>query len=253
MSSLISSYANSKTTLMSVYPVTWIPGSLTGTLPFFSVQSNTLYFRADDPNLYGINFSGGVASLPPVFLTTDNKIHVGNKGRNFYSAPWAIPTFPSKDTGKRIEVKAVDPSIYTYIQSFYLSLTNDTTEPNPIQPITLDNFKLEQTAWAKQYQITNANQNANVNGVLYFGANPTKLQNSGVGGVAKLTEVSVPNLSSTLTSVYNGSPLTAWQQPYNTFYALDTPLIISAIDTNNSNTKLYFTLENTVQLYNNNF
>ena len=101
MSSLLSSYSNSKITLMSVYPVNWIPGSLNGCLPFFSVQNNTLYLRADDPNIYGINFAGGLTTLPSVYYGTDTSpVRVGNKGRNFYSAPWAIPTLPAKDTGK---------------------------------------------------------------------------------------------------------------------------------------------------------
>jgi hypothetical protein len=251
MSSLLSSYSSSKVTLMSVYPVSWVPGSLNGCLPFFSVQNNTLYFRADDPNIYGINFAGGLTTLPSIYYGTDSSpVRIGNKGRNFYSAPWAIPTLPAKDTGKRVEVTSVDPSIYTYIQTFYKLLTTDPQTPNTLN-VNLQNFQLVKTGWAKQYQITNAKQNVNKNGTLYFGGNTNGPQAISLGGVAELSRVTSPNLSSTLNYYYNGESLPTWQQSYNTFYALDTPVVISAVDVNNNNTTIYFSLENPVQVYNN--
>jgi hypothetical protein len=236
---------------MSVYPVNWIPGSMNGSLPYFSVQNNTLYFRADDPNIYGINFPGGLTTLPAVIYgPPPNNRRTGNKGRNFYSAPWSIPTLPAKDTGKRIHVTSIDPSIYTYIQSFYKLLTTDTQDPSKLN-VNLQNFQLVKTGWAKQYQITNANQNVVKDDILYFGGNTSGSQAISLGGVSNLSKIQSPNLSSTLNYVYDGEPLPTWQQPYNTFYALDTPLIISAVDLNNNNTTIYFSLENTVQVYNN--
>lgn len=237
---------------MSVNPVNWIPGTLNGAFPFFSVQSNTLYFRADDVNIYGINFGGGVTTLPSVYYATDpTPVRAGNQGRNFYSAPWAIPTLPARDTGKRVEVTVIDPSIYSYIHSFYTLLTTDPSQPE-IPSVNLQDFSLVQSGWARQYQLINRNQTTHTNGILYFGANTTGVQETSLGGVASSSMIQSPNISETQSYTYDGSLLPTWQQPYNTFYAIDTPIVFSAIDVNNNNTLLYFTFENTAQVYNNN-
>lgn len=237
MTSQLRTYPVSKG-MVSVAPVTWLPGALSATLPFFSVQNGVLYFRADDPNLYGIIYQGGLMAVPQVSI--NNNIKVGNKGRNFYSAPWCIPTLPSRDTGKRVEVTSLDPSIYTYIASLYLLLTNSNS--------TLTSFTLEKTGWAKQYQIVYGNQYTNVNGALYFGA--TNDANQGIGGVPTQTTTTAPNISTTASHTYNGTALPVVQQVYNTFFAIDTPITISAIDTSNGDKKVYFTLMNAVSNYN---
>jgi len=236
MSSMSTQYPKAKT-MMSVGPVNWLPGSLIGCLPFFSVQNGVLYFRADDPNLYGITFQGGLISIPHV--TVNGKQRLGNKGYNFYSAPWCIPTLPCRDTGKRVEVDSIDPSIFTYIVAFYKNLTGSA--------IILTNFKTETSGYVKQYQVVYGNQYNNTGGKLYFGASATP--NPGTGGVSSLVQTTSPNISITDPYKYDGPAITTYQQPYNTFYAIDTPITISAIDSSN-NTKIYFVLQNSVAVYN---
>jgi hypothetical protein len=230
--------------MVSVGPVNWLPGSLTGALPFFSVQNGVLYFRADDPNLYGIIFQGGLMSLPSVAVktvgSTNPRIRLGNKGYNFYSAPWCIPTLPCRDTGKRVEITSIDPTIFTYITSFYKNLTGST--------VNLQNFSLEDSGYAKQYQVVYGNQYNNVNGKLIFGG--TKSSNPGMGGVNTVSSIVSPNISITQPYTYDDlvNPITTYQQPYNTFYAIDTPMTISAVD--DTGNRLYFVLQNPVSVFN---
>ena len=247
MSSMSTIYPKAKT-LMSVGPVNWLPGSLNGCLPFFSVQNGVLFLRADDPNLYGITFQGGLMSLPPVRVlsigsdgTTIPRRRLGNKGFNFYSAPWCIPTMPCRDTGKHVEITSIDPSVYSYIAAFYQNLTGSA--------VILTDFNLEASGFTKQYQIVYGNQYNNVNGRMYFGG--TINSTPGVGGVNVLTQTTSPNISITDPYTYDGTPpITTYQQPYNTFYAIDTPITISAIDSSNNGLKLYFVLQNSVAVYN---
>jgi hypothetical protein len=227
---------------MSVSPVTWLPGTLTGTLPFFSVQNGVLYFRADDPNLYGISFNGGLLHPPKVNIR--GSVKVGNKGRNFYSAPWSIPTLPCRDTGKREEVTSVDNSIFQYIKAFYTQLTNSL--------IDLDDFRLETPGYARKYQVVNGNLYTIVNGALYFGG--TSTQANSIGGVDSLSALQAPLLSGTDLPnnevIYDGDSIRVYQLPYNTFYAIDSPVIISAVDRNNDDTRIFLTLQNNVTVYN---
>jgi hypothetical protein len=243
MTSVSTIYPKAKT-LMSVGPVNWLPGSLNGCLPFFSVQNGVLFLRADDPNLYGITFQGGLMSLPPVKVLSvgsDGTIiprrRVGNKGYNFYSAPWCIPTLPCRDIGKHVEITSIDPSVYSYIAAFYQNLSSSLTD-----------FNLEESGYAKQYQVVYGNQYNIINGKLIFGG--TRNSTPGVGGVNVLTQTTSPNISTSDSYTYDGSPLRTYQQPYNTFYAIDTPIVISAIDSTNGDTKLYFVLQNSVAVYN---
>lgn len=237
MTSQLRSYPGAKS-MVSVAPVSFLPGALNASLPFFSVQNGRLYFRADDPNLYGIVYQGGLTAVPRV--NYNNRIRAGNKGCNFYSAPWCIPTLPCRDTGKRVQVESIDSSIYSYLVALYIQLTNGSQ--------TLTQFTLEKTGWAKQYQIQYGNQYTNVNGAIYFGGSND--ENPGTAGVSVLTQVSSPLLSSTENFTYNGASIQTWQQPYNTFFAIDTPIVISAIDTSNGDKKVYFTLHNSVSQFN---
>lgn len=237
MTSQLRAFPNSRG-MVSVAPISWLPGALNATLPFFSVQNGVLYFRADDPNLYGIVYQGGLTAVPRV--NYNNRIRAGNKGCNFYSAPWCIPTLPCRDTGKRVEVSSIHSSIFSYLTNLYLLLTNGAA--------TLTNFTLEKPGWAKQYQVIYGNQYTNVNGAIYFGG--TNTENPGLAGVSVLTAVSSPLLSATENFTYNGSAISTWQQPYNTFFGIDTPIVISAVDTSNNDTKVFFTLQNSVSNYN---
>lgn len=224
---------------MSVHPVNWLPGSLSAALPFFAVlpnQPNKLYLRADDPNLYGIYLNGTTTS-PAV--TKNSITKPANKGCNFYSAPWCIPTLPARDLGKRTKIDVVDQSIYDYIDALYTLLGGATT-------IDLDNFAVVQSGWAKQYQIYGGSQYVKVNGTTYFGAQT--LTNTEVNGVPTLT--AVPTQLITDDFEFNGTQVTAYQLPYNTFWVMDTPLVISAVDNNNPGETLYFTLYNGVAVLN---
>jgi hypothetical protein len=239
MSANLRSYPSAKNRVC-VSAIQWLPGSLSATLPLFAVNQrsypNTLFLRADDPNIYGVS-SGNLAQVPTVEKVGITK--PGNKGCNFYSAPWCISTHPSLDTGKRIEIKAIDPTIYTYITELY-KLVGST-------PITLDYWKFEQSGYVKIYQILQGSSYINRNGTAYFGA--AAELNTTISGVGTTTET----ISNLLTNdfQYNGTPIITYQMPYNTFCAVDTPIIISAIDTSNPNNgRMYFTLLNNVSVYN---
>lgn len=226
---------------MSVQPTNWLPGSLSAALPFYAMDNskypNRLFFRADDPNIYGIA-SGGLMQTPTI--TKNNIQKSANKGCNFYSAPWCIQLFSSRDNGQRYEIKELDNSIYQYITALY-GLVGSST------PITLTNWQLEQTGYVKQYQVLQGSAYVNVNGSTYFGATTTTP--SVISGVGSLTPVDSPLITNDF--VFNGIPIPTYQMVYNTFYAIDTPIVISAIDTNNlQGGRIYFTLGNTVTMQN---
>ena len=106
------------------------------------------------------------------------------------------------DTGKRIEIKVIDPSIYTYITELY-KLVGST-------PITLDNWKLEQSGYVKIYQILQGSSYVNRNGTAYFGA--TAELNTAISGVGSTTEA----ISNLITNdfQFNGTPIITYQMPY---------------------------------------
>lgn len=225
---------------MSVAAIQWIPGALASTLPLFAMTdptNGTLYLRADDPNIYGV-YTGGLQQSPIVEKNSVQK--AANKGYNFYSAPWCISTLPARDIGHRVEITSCDQSVYDYITALYGIIGTI--------PITLTDWRFEQAGYAKAYQILQGSAYVNVNGTTYFGA--AKLLNTQVSGVPDLTAVSVPLISNDFT--YNsGTSITTYQMPYNTFYAVDTPIIISAVDSSNAETpRVYFTLMNNVTVYN---
>jgi hypothetical protein len=224
---------------VSVSPVQWMPGSLSAMLPFFAVVSEdpeTLYLRADDPNLYGV-YTVGLITSPVV--EKNNIIKSANKGYNFYSAPWSIIPLPSRDLGQRVEIKRVDSSVTSYITSLYNIIDNGS--------ITLIDWRLEQGGYAKAYQVLQGSSYVNVSGKTYFGG--AKLPNTQVSGVATTTSVLSPLISNDFT--FNGLPIQTYQLPYNTFYAIDTPIVLSAIDSSNpEKPRIYFTLLNNVTLYN---
>ena len=155
---------------MSVSPIQWLPGSLSAAIPFFAVINevpNTLFLRADDPNIYGIG-NGSLAQNPQIIkLPTPDPVKYpngeipGNKGCNFYSAPWCIPTFGARDTGKQVPIYTIDPSVYTYITALY-NLVGTI-------PITLTEWELEQQGSVKLYQILQGSRYTNINGTTYFG------------------------------------------------------------------------------------
>jgi len=252
MTSVIKTVSEHKNQV-SVAPVQWLPGSLSAALPLFSVQSvqsgtsNTLYFRADDPNIYGIGTGFGTISQNPqiIKLPASSKYPGGiipaNKGCNFYSAPWCIPTFASRDTGKRIPITALDTSIYTYITALY-GLVGTT-------PITLTNWKFEQSGYVKVYQILQGSRFTIQNGISYFGGIPQL--NTVVAGVGTTTPINSPIITSDFTFSSDVAVLPTYQMPYNTFCAIDEPIVISAVDSSNpENKRVYFTLHNNVTLYN---
>jgi hypothetical protein len=225
---------------MSVSPVQWLPGALSAMLPFFACNPatpNTLFLRADDPNLYGIVYSGGQQN--PVV----EKNHIqkpANKGCNFYSAPWCINTFPARDLGLRVEIKAIDPSVFSYITALYKLIGTVS--------INLTNWRLENPGYVKQYQLVQGSQYVNVGGTTYFGGQT--VNNTATNGVGEFTEVTTNLISNDFT--YNGPTIPAYQLPYNTFYAVDTPIVISAVDTAAADPakRIYFTLQNNVTIYN---
>ncbi len=224
---------------MIVTPVNWLPGSISAALPFFSVidkNAGKLFLRADDPNIYGIS-PLGVQQNPTIVKNNVQK--AGNKGCNFFTAPWCIPNSAARDVGQRVLIKDIDTSIYSYITSLYTLIGNGAT---------LTDWKLEQQGYAKLYQLIQASQYVDVGGVVYFGGQTNTP--SAINGVPDLTAV-VQNLISD-DFEYNGTPVTAYQMPYNTFYAIDTPIVISAIDTNNpAYPRLFFTLFNNAVVMNN--
>ena len=239
MTTVIRDYPNPKSK-MSVSAIQWIPGALASTLPLFAMtdpSNGTLYLRADDPNIYGV-YTGGLQQSPIVEKNSIQK--AANKGCNFYSAPWCISTLPARDLGRRVEITSVDPSVYNYITALYGIIGT--------LPITLTGQRFEQAGYVKAYQILQGSAYVNVGGTTYFGG--AKLPNTQVSGVSELTAVNVPLISDDFT--YNsGTLVTTYQMPYNTFYAVDTPIVISAVDSSNIEApRIYFTLMNNVTMYN---
>lgn len=226
---------------MTVSPIQWLPGALSAMLPFFAASSTLvdgrLYFRSDDPNLYGIIYNGGQQN--PV-VEINNVKRPANKGRNFYSAPWCIPTLPARDLGQRIEITSLDDSIYNYISALYTLIGTVS--------IQLTDWRFEQSGYVKLYQIVQGSQYLNSNGTTYFGGQLEK--NTAINGVGTLQ----PTVSYLITNdfTFNGSTFISYQMPYNTFYVVDSPIVISAIDANSNDPgkRIYFTLQNTVTVCN---
>ena len=220
---------------VSVSPVQWLPGSLSAAIPFFAVineSPNTLFLRADDPNIYGIG--NGILSQNPQVIKQTISIP-GNKGCNFYSAPWCIPTFGSRDTGKEVPITSIDSSIYSYITALYTIVGT--------VPINLTGWQLEQNGSVKMYQVLQGSRYTNINGTTYFGG--TSLLNTQISGVASTTLVQSPIITNDFTYNSSTGTLTSYQMPYNTYYAVDEPIVISAVDSSNpANGRIYFTLQN---------
>ena len=226
---------------VSVSPVQWLPGSLSAALPFYAVVNefpNTLYLRADDPNIYGIG--NGILSQNPQIIKQTISIP-GNKGCNFYSAPWCIPTFGSRDTGKEVPITSIDSSVYSYITALYAIVGTVS--------ITLTDWKLEENGSVKMYQVLQGSRYTNINGTTYFGG--TSQLNTQISGVGFTTSVKSPIITNDFTYNTTTATLTTYQLPYNTFYAVDEPIVISAIDSSNpSNGRIYFTLQNSTNVSN---
>jgi hypothetical protein len=224
---------------MSVAPVQWLPGALASMLPFFAVVDEypgSLFLRADDPNIYGV-YTAGLMTTPVVEKGGATKN--ANKGYNFYSAPWCIPTLPARDLGRRIEITSIHSSVLEYITALY-GLVG-------VTPITLTDWKLEQKGYVKAYQVLQGSSYVNVGASTYFGG--AKEPYTQVSGVSQQTEVASPLISNDFT--YNGANIITYQLSYNTFYAVDTPIVLSAVDSANPDSpKIYFTLLNNVILYN---
>lgn len=224
---------------MSVAPVQWMPGCLSAMLPFFAVpepNSGKLCLRADDPNIYGVNYNSLLVT--PV-VTKSGVTKPSNKGCNFYSAPWCIPTFPSRDLGRRVRISEIDTAVTDYITALYGLIG--------VTPITLTNWRLEEEGYAKAYQVIQGSSYVNVSGKTYFGA--AALPNTQIAGVGETTLVNSPLI--TCDFIFNGSPIQTYQMSYNTFYAVDTPIVLSAIDSSStSDNRIYFTLLNNVTVMN---
>jgi len=226
---------------MSVSAVQWLPGALSAMLPFFSLNQTTnpgtLYLRADDPNLYGIMYSGGQQN--PV-VEKNGVQKPANKGCNFYSAPWCISTLPARELGNRVQITSVDPSVYNYITQLYRLIGTVS--------INLTGWQFESPGYVKLYQLVQGSQYVNVNGTTYFGGQTQA--NTATNGVGTLTPATSYLISNDFT--YNGTPITTFQLPYNTFYAIDTPIVISATDSSATDPtkRIYFTLQNNVAMYN---
>jgi hypothetical protein len=237
MSSVLQVHAPAKGK-MSVAPVQWMPGALSAMLPFFAtVQADpgVLYLRADDPNLYGVYTTGLITS--PV-VEKNNVIKSANKGYNFYSAPWAIMPLPCRDLGQRIEITHIHSSVTDYITSLYSIIDNT---------IILTDWQMEQNGYVKAYQVLQGSSYVNVSGKTYFGG--TTLPNTQVSGEKETSQVMSPLITNDFT--FNGPLIETYRLPYNTFFAVDTPIVLSAVDTNNpSNPRIYFTLLNNVTLFN---
>jgi hypothetical protein len=226
---------------MCVSPVQWLPGSLSASIPLFAVSNrapNTLFLRADDPNIYGI--SGGNLTQNPQVIKNNIEI-VGNKGCNFYSAPWCISTFGARDTGKTIPITTIDPSVYTYISALYTLVGT--------VAITLTDWRLEQEGSVKLYQILQGSRYTNINGTTYFGG--TSQLNTQISGTGVSSLIDSPIIVDDFK--YNGESgsIPTIQMTYNTFCAVNIPIVLSAIDlTNPGNGRVYFTLQNNVTMYN---
>jgi hypothetical protein len=228
-------------TKVSVSPTNWLPGSFSAALPFFAVPDSStgkLYLRADDPNIYGVALQG-IQQNPSV--TKNGVVKPSNKGCNFFSAPWSIPNYPARDVGKRVYITDVDTTIYSYITALYSILGGAAT-------ITLGNWRFEQPGYVKLYQLVQGSTFVNVGGTVYFGGQTAA--NTAINGVPDMQVAIQNNITTDFT--YNGTALTAYQHPYNTFYAVDTPIIISAVDTSNpAGPRIYFTLFNSVNILGN--
>jgi hypothetical protein len=231
---------------VSVSAVQLIPAAQSATLPLFALENDTtastLFLRADDPNIYGVAY-GNLNQVPIVAKKDENNVlrqKASNKGYNFYSAPWSIYTFPARDLGKRTKITAIDQSVYDYLTALY-GLVGAVT-------ITLTDWRLEKEGYVKTYQLLQGSAYVNVNGTTYFGA--ASLPNTEVSGVEQTSIVSSPLITNDFT--YNGTNIPTIQMSYNTFCAIDTPITISAIDSSNPNpnTRIYFTLQNNVTMYN---
>jgi hypothetical protein len=224
---------------MSVAPVQWMPGALSAMLPFFATikaDPGVLYLRADDPNLYGVYTSGLITS--PV-VEKKNVIRSANKGFNFYSAPWAIMPLPCRDLGQRVEITNIHVSVTDYITTLYSIINGN---------ILLTEWQMEQNGYVKAYQVLQGSSYVNVSGTTYFGG--TTLPNTQVSGVPETSQVMSPLISNDFT--FNSDiNIETYQLPYNTFFAVDTPIVLSAVDANNpANPRIYFTLLNNVTLFN---
>lgn len=245
MSQITRSYPAAKPK-MSVAAVQWLPGALSAMLPFFATNygltRGKLYLRGDDPNLYGILYNGGQQNP---MVQVNGVTRPANKGYNFYSAPWCISTFPARDLGQRVEITSIDDSVYQYITQLYNLVGTQTGNVT----ISLTNWQLEQQGYAKLYQLVQGSQYVNVNGTTYFGGQ-TEL-NTATNGVGKLAAVTRPLISNDFT-YDNAITVTTYQMPYNTFYAIDTPIIVSATNSSaqNPNQRIYFTLQNNVTIFN---
>jgi hypothetical protein len=233
--------SNPAKTKVSVAPVQWLPGALSSMLPFFAIDSDypgVLFLREDDPNIYGV-YTAGLTS--PV-VEKNGIIKNSNKGYNFYSAPWCIPTLPSRDIGRRTEITYIHSSIYTYITELYKLI--GTT------PILLTNWRLEQKGFVKAYQVLQGSSYVNVSGTTYFGA--AQVPHTQVSGVEEKEQVYASRAISDDFTFNAPAPFVlTYQLPYNTFYAVDTPIVISAVDSAHpEQPRLYFTLLNNVTLHN---
>jgi hypothetical protein len=243
MGTVIRAYPGAKAK-MSVGAIQWIPGALAATLPLFAMSdpsNGTLYLRADDPNIYGV-YTGGLQQSPIVVKNNIQK--AANKGCNFYSAPWCISTLPARDLGRRVEITSVHQSVYDYITALYGLISRE--------PITLTDWRFEKAGYVKSYQILQGSSYVNVGTTTYFGG--SKLPNTQVSGVSELTAVSLPLITNDFTYGSGAGPYTSivtYKMTYNTFYAVDTPIVISAVDTSNAQIpRIYFTLMNNVTMYN---
>ena len=245
MSSVLQVHAPAKGK-MSVAPVQWMPGALSAMLPFFAtVQTDpgVLYLRADDPNLYGVYTTGLITS--PV-VEKNNLIKSANKGYNFYSAPWAIMPLPCRDLGQRVEISNIHASVTDYITALYTLLDSSNTS-SVGSGILLSNWQMEQNGYVKAYQVLQGSAYVNVSGTTYFGG--AKLPNTQVSGVPETNQVMSPLITNDFT--FNGTNIETYQLPYNTFFAVDTPIVLSAVDVYNiSQPRIYFTLLNNVTLFN---
>ena len=233
MTTVLKSFPTSKTTV-NIGPTQWLPGSLSASLPFYAMNPKRfpgrLFFRADDPNIYAV-----IASTDNIpIIQKNNIIKPFNKGFNFYSAPWVISNFNSRDMGRMHDINEIDSSIYEYITKLYSLIS-------PATPINLINWSLESGGSVRLYQILQGNNITNINNTIYVGG--SSLPNSKIAGVSDLTLITSPLISNDFA--YNGTGINTYQMPYNTFYAIEKPIVISAIDGNNpQNGRIYFTLSN---------
>ncbi len=208
-------------------------------LPFFATvqaRPGVLFLRADDPNLYGV-LTAGLLINPPI--NKGGVIKSANKGCNFYSAPWAIAPLPCRDLGQRVEITDIHVSVTDYITSLY-SIIDDGN-------ILLGEWQMEQNGYVKAYQVLQGSSYVNVGTTTYFGG--AKLPNTQVSGVPETTQVMSPLINDDFQ--FTGPNIETYQLPYNTFFAVDTPIVLSAVDENNpAKPRIYFTLLNNVTLFN---